>query len=55
MMRKCIAATACATFLTCAVPAMSETLDVASTFGTNNLLGQMGVKFAEERRYCHWR
>ena len=33
--------------LACTSMASAEKLDVASTFGTNNLLGQMGVKFAE--------
>ena len=33
--------------MTCSGAAMADKLDVASTFGTNNLLGQMGVKFGE--------
>ena len=36
-----------AAFMALSAPAIAEELDVASTFGTNNLLGQMGVKFAE--------
>ena len=36
-----------AAFMALSTPAIAEELDVASTFGTNNLLGQMGVKFAE--------
>lgn len=47
MNRVSIAAVTCATFMACATPAMSEELDVASTFGTSNLLGQMGVKFSD--------
>ena len=43
---KNLVAAACASFAL-AGAASAEKLDVASTFGTNNLLGQMGVKFAE--------
>ena len=42
-----VTAAACAALMACTAPAVSEELDVASTFGTTNLLGQMGVKFAE--------
>lgn len=47
MKKKNLVAAACAAFMVGSAPAMSETIDVASTFGTTNLLGQMGVKFAE--------
>ena len=47
MNRKSTIAAACVALMVGTTPALSEELDVASTFGTSNLLGQMGVKFAE--------
>ena len=40
-------AAVCAAFVVCSAPVMAEKLDVASTFSTSNLLGEMGVKFAD--------
>ena len=47
MKKKSILAAGCAVIMACTTPAIAEEIDVASTFATSNLLGQMGVKFAD--------